>query len=192
MKGQGLKGFLGKELQRSVLGRVVDMQIGLLFEPPPGSGPEVFKVLKVSSVEEVSFYVLKRRFDLPLGFWPAPSARNGLALIMRDKGGEGGIEDRPAAFPSEDHGLFTIVETFLRYSVIILEDILMSSDQAVEVTVGRKVDVLTPGEAQDIGETLHRALAATGEGDRIGTPIHLTLLPGFRLKPYHRFSIRRP
>ncbi len=51
----------------------------------------------------------------------------------------------------------------------------MSSDQAIEVMAYRKVDVLTPGEAQDIGETLHLALAGTGEGDRIGAPIHLTL-----------------
>jgi len=50
MKRQGLECFLGKELQGRVPGRVVDMQIGLLFEPPPGSGLEVFEVLKVSSV----------------------------------------------------------------------------------------------------------------------------------------------
>ena len=68
----------------------------------------------------------------------------------------------------------------------------MSSDQAIEVTVGRKVDVLPSGEAQDIRKTLHLALAATGEGDRIGTPIHLTLPPGFGFKPDHRFSLRDP
>lgn len=50
MKGQGLKRFLGKELQGSMPGRIVDMEIGFLFKPPPGSGPEVFYVLKVSSV----------------------------------------------------------------------------------------------------------------------------------------------
>ena len=50
MNRQGLKRFLGKELQRSVPGRVVDMQIGLLFEPPPGYGPKVFEVLEVSSI----------------------------------------------------------------------------------------------------------------------------------------------
>jgi hypothetical protein len=128
MKRQGLKRFLGKELQGSVSGRVVDMQIGFLFEPPPGSDLEVFEVLEVSSAKQVAFYVLKWRFNFPFGFWPAPSARNGLALIMRDKGGERGIEDRPSAFPSEYHGLFTIVETFLRYPTVILEGILMSSD----------------------------------------------------------------
>jgi len=128
MKWQGLKRFLGKEFQGSVPGRVVDMQIGFLFEPPPGSDLEVFEVLEVSSAKQVAFYVLKWRFNFPFGFWPAPSARNGLALIMRDKGGERGIEDRPAAFPSEYHGLFTIVETFLRYPTVILEGILMSSD----------------------------------------------------------------
>ena len=50
MKRQGLKCFLGKELQGSVPGRVVDMEIGFLFEPPLGSGPEVLEVLKVSSI----------------------------------------------------------------------------------------------------------------------------------------------
>jgi hypothetical protein len=55
---------------------------------------------------------------------------------------------------------------------------------------GGEVDVLTPGEAQDIGETLHLAFAGTGEGDRIRTPIHLPLLSGFRFKPYHRVSLR--
>ena len=192
MKGQGLKRLLGKELQGSVPGRIMDMQIGLLFEPPPGSGPKVFEVLEVSSIEQIAFYILKRRLDFPLRFRPALSARNGLAVIMGDEGGKGGIEDRPSAFPSEHHRLFVIVETFPRHSPKILEGILMSSDQAIEVTVDRKVDVLTPGEAQDIGETLHLALAGTGEGDRIGTPIHLTLLPRFRFKPYHRFSLRRP
>jgi hypothetical protein len=39
---------------------------------------------------------------------------------------------------------------------------------------------------------LHRALAAPGEGDRIGTPIHLPLSSRFRLKPYDRFSIGCP
>jgi len=111
---------------------------------------------------------------------------------MGNKGGEGGIEDRPAAFPSEHHGLFTIVETFLRYPTIILEGILMSSNQAVKVTVGRKVNVLPSGEAQDIGKALYLALTGPGEGDRIGTPIHLTLLSRFGFKPYDRFSFRDP
>ena len=111
---------------------------------------------------------------------------------MGDKGGEGGIEDRPAALPSEHHRLFVIIKTLPGHSLKVLEDILMPSDQAIEVMAHRKVDVLAPGETQDIGEALHRALAATGEGDRIGTPIHLTLLPWFRLKPYHWFSIGCP
>jgi len=50
MKGQRLQRFLRKELQGSVPGRVVDMEIGFLFEPPPGSGPKVLHILEVSSV----------------------------------------------------------------------------------------------------------------------------------------------
>ena len=50
MEGQGLQGFLGKELQGGMAGGVVDVQIGLLLEPPPGSGLEVFEVLEVSSI----------------------------------------------------------------------------------------------------------------------------------------------
>jgi len=111
---------------------------------------------------------------------------------MRDKGGERRIEDRPPALPSEHNRLFVVVETLLRYSAIVLEGILMSADKAIEVMVDRKVDVLTPGEAQDIGEALHLALAGTGEGNRIGTPVHLTLLPRFGFEPYDGFSIRRP
>ena len=155
MKGQRLKRFLSKEFQGSVPGRVMDMQIGLLFEPPPGSGPEVFEILEVSSIEQIAFYVLKRRLDFPLRFRPALSARNGLAVIMGDKGRKRGIEDRPSAFPSEHHRLFVVVKAFPGHSPKVLEGILMSSDQAVEVTVDRKVDVLPPGEAQDIGEALH-------------------------------------
>ena len=97
-------------------------------------------------------------------------------MIMRNKRCKGGIEDRPATFPSEHHRLFAIIETLPGYSSKVLEGILMSSNQAIEVMVGRKVDVLPPGEAQDIGEALHLALAAMGEGNRIGTPIHLALL----------------
>jgi hypothetical protein len=41
--------------------------------------------------------------------------------------------------------------------------------------VEREVKVLTPGETQDIGETLHLALAPPGKGDCIRTPIHLPL-----------------
>ncbi len=192
MKGQRLKHLLRKELQRGVPGRIVDMQIGLLLEPPPSHAPKVFKVLEVSSVEQIAFYVLKRRLNLPLRLRPALSARNGFALVMGNKGGKCGIEYRPSALPSEHHGLFAVIKALSRHSPKVLEGILMSPDQAVEVTVGRKVDVLTPGEAQDIGETQHLTLAGTDEGDGIRTPIHLSLSPGFRLKPYHRFSLSGP
>jgi len=192
MKGQGLKHLLRKELQRGVPGRVVDMQIGLFFEPPPGHSPKVFKILEVSSIEEIAFNVFKWCLNLPLRLSPTLPTRNGLALVMGDKSGEGRIEDRPSALPAEHHGLFIIVKTFLWHPTVILKDILMSSDQAVEVTVGRKVDVLTPGEAQDIGETQHLALAGADKGDCIRTPIHLALLSWIRLKSYHRLSLRRP
>ena len=68
----------------------------------------------------------------------------------------------------------------------------MSSDQGIKVTVYRKVNVLAPGEPQNIGKTEHLALTATGEGNRIRTPIHLALASPFRFKSYHRFSLRRP
>ena len=48
-------------------GCIVDMEIGLLFEPPPCSGPEVLEVLKVSSAEQIPFYILKRRLNFPFG-----------------------------------------------------------------------------------------------------------------------------
>ena len=67
MKRQGLKRFLGKELQGSVPGRVMDMQIGLLFEPPPGSGSEIVQILEVSSIEQIAFYILKRGLNFTLG-----------------------------------------------------------------------------------------------------------------------------
>ena len=67
MKGQGSKRFLGKELQRSMPGCIVDMEIGLLFEPPPCSGPEVLEVLKVSSAKQIAFHILERRLNFPLG-----------------------------------------------------------------------------------------------------------------------------
>lgn len=192
MKGQGLKRLLGKELQGSVPGRVVKMEIGLLFEPPSGSGPEIVEILEVSSIEQIAFHVLERCLDLSLRFRSPLSARNGLASVMRDEGRKCRIEDGSATFPSEHHGLLVIIKTLSGHSSKMLEGVLMSSDQTVEVMMSRKVDVLTPGEAQDIGEALHQGLTATGEGDRVGTPIHLSLLPGFRLKPYHRFSIREP
>jgi hypothetical protein len=70
---------------------------------------------------------------------------------MGDEGGKAGVEDRPSAFPSEHHRLFAIVQTLLGYFPKVLEGILMSEDQAIEITVGRKVEVLPPGEAQDVG-----------------------------------------
>ena len=192
MKWQRLKRLLGKEFQGSVPGRVVDMQIRLLFQPPPGDGPEVFEILEVSSIEQIPFYVLKRCLNFSFRLSPPRSARNGFALIMGDKGRKRGVKDRPSAFPSKHHRFFIVIKTLSRDSSKVLEGILMSPDQAVEVMAGRKVDVLTPGEAQDVGEALHLALAATGEGNGIGTPIHLTLLPRIRFKPYHWFSIRGP
>ena len=113
----------------------MDVQVGLLFEPPPGDPPEVFQILELSSIEEIAFDVLKRHLDLPLRLSPTLPARNRLAMIMRNEGREGGIEDRPSAFPSEHNRLFTVVETFLRYPTVILESILMSSDQGVKVTM---------------------------------------------------------
>jgi hypothetical protein len=111
---------------------------------------------------------------------------------MGDEGGKGRIEDRPAALPAEHHRLFAIIKTLPGHSPKVLEDILMSSDQGIEIPVGRKVDVLPSGKTQDVRKALHLALATMGKGDRIGTPIHLPLPPRFRLKSDHRFSIRRP
>jgi len=108
---------------------------------------------------------------------------------MCDKGRKRGVKDRPCAFPSKHHRFFIVIKTLSRDSSKVLEGILMSPDQAVEVMAGRKVDVLTPGEAQDVGEALHLALAATGEGNGIGTPILLTLLSWIRFEPYHGVSI---
>ena len=51
----------------------------------------------------------------------------------------------------------------------------MSADEAIEVTACREVDILPPGEAENIGEALDRALACPGEGDRVGAPVHLAL-----------------
>ena len=192
VQGQKLKGLLGKQFQGSVPGRVVDMQVRLLFEPPPAGAPEVFKILKVSSIEQVPFYKFKGRLNLPFRLGPPPLACNGLALIMRDEGRKRWIKDRPPAFPSKHHRLVVIVQTLPGHSSKVLKGILMSSDQAIEVMAGRKIDVLTPGESQDIGEALHLALATAGEGNRIGTPIHLTLLSWIRFKPYHWLSVRRP
>lgn len=47
-------------------GRIVDMQIGLLLEPPPSDGPKIFEVLEVSSIEQIAFYILKRCLNFPL------------------------------------------------------------------------------------------------------------------------------
>ena len=127
MKGQRLKDFLGKKFQGSVPGCIMDVQIGLLFKPPLGCGPKILHILKVSSIEEIAFYVFKRSFNFPFRLSPAPD-RNGLTLIMRNEGRKRRIENRFSAFPSEHHGLFRIVETFLRYPAIILEDIPMPSD----------------------------------------------------------------
>ena len=113
----------------------MDVQVGLLFEPPPGDRPKVFQILELSSIKEIAFDVFKRCLDLPLRLSPTLPARNGLAMIMRNEGREGGIEDRPSAFPTEHNRLFVIVETFLRRPAIILEGILMSSDQGVKVTM---------------------------------------------------------
>ena len=192
MKGQRLKHFLSKEFQGSVPGRIMNMEIGLLFEPPLGSAPEVLEVLKVSSIEQIPLYVLKRRLHLPLRFRPALSTRNGLAVIMGDEGRKRRIKDRPSALPSEHHRLFVVIKTLPGHSPKILEGILMSSNQAVEVTAGRKVEVLPSGESQDVRKALHLTLAGTDEGDCIRAPIHLPLLSRSRLKPYDRFSIGCP
>src|SRR5208283_1385338 len=133
MKGQRLKRFLGKEFYGRSSGGVMDVQVGLLFEPPPGDRPKVFQILEVSSIEEIPFNVLKRGLNLSLRFGPALPARNGLAVIMGDKGREGWIKDRPSAFPAEDHGLFIVIQTFLRHPSVILESILMSSDQGIKI-----------------------------------------------------------
>jgi len=192
MQGQRLKGLLGKPFQGSVPGRVVDMQVRLLFEPPPAGGPEVFKILKVSSIEQVPFYKFKWCLNLAFRLRPPPLACNGLALIMRDEGRKRGIKDGPSTFPSKNHRFFAIVQTLPGYSTKVLEGILMPSDQAIEVMAARKVDVLSSGESQDIGEALHLTLPTAGEGDRIRAPILLTLLPWIRFEPYHGVSITGP
>ena len=70
MQRQGLKRrvlLFHKQLYRGALRGVMDMQIGLLFKPPPGRGPQVFHVLKVPPAEQVFLHIVKRGFDLPLG-----------------------------------------------------------------------------------------------------------------------------
>jgi len=45
----------------------MDVQVGLLFEPPPGHGSKVFQILEVSSIQEIPFNVLKRSLNFSLG-----------------------------------------------------------------------------------------------------------------------------
>ena len=63
---------------------------------------------------------------------------------MRDKRSERGVKDRPAALPSEHNGLLIVVQAFPRHSAIVLEGVLMPTDEAVEVMASREVDVVPP------------------------------------------------
>jgi len=111
---------------------------------------------------------------------------------MGDEGRECRVEDRLARLPPEDNRFLVIVQTLPRNALIVPEGILVPADETVEVMTYRKVYILSSGEAQYIGETLYLAFACTSEADRIRAPIHLTLLPWFRFKPYYRLSIRNP
>ena len=178
--------LLHKQVDGGALRGVVDVQVGLLPEPPPCRGPQVLHVLKLPSCQQVALDILKRRFDLSFGLGASRSACDGLALVMRDERGERGVEDRPAALPSQDNRFFVVVQTLFRDSLKVLEGVLMPPDQTVVVMTRREVDVLSARKAQHIGETLHRTAAGPGKAQRIGAPIHLPLSARVRFKPDHR------
>ena len=88
-----------KQRKRRLSGGLMDMEVGFFLKPPPGRFPEVFHIPKIPAIKQVAFHVPERRFDFSLCLGPSGPARNGLAVIVRDKRGERRVIDRPACLP---------------------------------------------------------------------------------------------
>jgi hypothetical protein len=65
----------------------------------------------------------------------------------------------------------------------------VTTDKTIEVAVGRKIDILPSRKAQNVGKAQHGFFAAFGKIDRVGAPVHLSLLTRLRLESHGRFAL---
>ena len=101
---------------------------------------------------------------------------------MGDEGNKGWVMDRTSCLPSKHNRLLAVIKALFGDTSKIQKGILMPPDQGVEVLMDGKVNIMPSGEGQNIGKTLHLALACAFESNEVRAPIHLTLPPGFCLK----------
>ena len=188
--GQRLQGalfLLQEEFDHDPSRGFMNTAVALFLEPPPGLGPQMLKVFKLTSVQEISFDVLEGSLDF--SFCPGPPNGYRSALIVGDEGDEGRIVDGATGLKAHDNGFFPIVEAVAGNAAKKIKGILVTPDQGVEVPMHREIDVVPAREGQNVGKTKHRCLAVPGEADRIRAPIHLPLESGFRLEAHDRGSL---
>jgi len=128
--------------QRRPSGGVVPVGVRLLLEPPASLGPQVFQVEKGAGVEKISFYILKRCFNLPFRFGASRPASNGPAFVVCDELCERGIEDWLSRLPAQDDGFLPIVQSRPRHAAKIMKGVLVAPDQGEEITLQGKVYVV--------------------------------------------------
>jgi hypothetical protein len=158
-------------------------------KPPAGTGLEIIHVLKLSAVEKIAFNVLKWFLNFAFSLGSPWSTRYRFAPIMGNELDKGWIVNGTACFPTQDHSLFSIVEALPWYSTIVFKGIPVSPDDRVEITMEGEVNVLPPGEPQNVRETENLRFTGTRKGYGVRTPVHLSLNPRRGLEPDHRFAL---
>ena len=149
---------------------------------------QILEVLERSAAEQIFFDIAEGGFDLALGFrafWPT---HHGPAVVVGDESDEGGIENRLARLPAQEHGFFAIVEAMARDAAEVCEGVLVPADQREMIPVQREIDVLAPRETQDVGKAEHIGFAGARKLQGVGAPIHLALESRLGLKAHVRFA----
>ena len=178
-----------EEFQRRSAGRLVQMQVAFLREPPSRATSKVFQILELTAAQEVSLHVLEGALDLTLGLGSAALADDGTIPVVGNEGGEGGMDQRAPRLPAQHHGFLAVVEALGGGALEVGEGVPMTADQGEEVAPRGEVYELAPGEAQDVGEALHLLFSRLQEVDGIGAPVHLPLHTGIGLEADHRLFL---
>ena len=191
MRGQGSQGtllFFEKQFEGRSPRSLVHMPVGNLPHPPPSRGSQMIYVVEFPCVEEIVLHILERSLNLALCPGTPSAASHRLAPVVGNEADESGIENGTVGLPSQYDGLLAIVEALCGNAFKVFERVPVPANQRVEVPVHSEIDILPSGKAENIGVTDHLGLSCSLERDRVRTPIHLALFPGFRLKTDRGFT----
>ena len=179
--------FVGKAVDRSLVGRAVDPKVGNLDLPERQLPIEVVEVGEAAAGDEVAFDVFHAGLDLALGLGPVGPTQPRRETPVVGEGGEGGVEFRLALAVlvgrrAEDDGAHAIVEQELAAATEVGEGPLMGSQQVGNALAREAFGVAPAAVAEGHHEDMDlAALSAERYGDL--APVDLGLFARTRFEP---------